>query len=101
MVGRLPKLGICAFVLDSAPWGHSMEGMKDIKALLPFPIEELRRRLGRKSYARLHEIVSGKVLCPAELAPQIEAATGGMVSRSDMRPDLWPVHGSTPAEPAA
>lgn len=67
-----------------------MDGMRNIKALLPFPIEELRRRLGRKSYARLHEIVSGKVECPAELAPQIEAATGGKVTRHDLRPDLWP-----------
>ena len=79
-----------------------MDGMKkDVRSLLPFPIEELRRRLGRKSYARLHEIVSGKVLCPAELAPWIEAATDGKVSRTDLRPDLWPVHGSTPLEPVA
>lgn len=64
--------------------------MRNIKALLPFPIEELRRRLGRKSYARLHEIVSGKVVCPAELAPKIETATDGKVTRHDLRPDLWP-----------
>lgn len=67
-----------------------MDGMRNIKALLPFPIEELRRRLGRKSYARLHEIVSGKVMCPAELAPKIEEATNGRVTRTDLRPDLWP-----------
>lgn len=28
---------------------------------------------------------------PAERAVEIERATGGEVSRSDLRPDLWPV----------
>lgn len=27
---------------------------------------------------------------PAEYAPKIEAATDGQVTRSDLRPDLWP-----------
>lgn len=26
-----------------------------------------------------------------EICPRIEAATGGLVTRSDLRPDLWPV----------
>lgn len=71
--------------------------MADIRKKLPFSIAELQRRLGRKSYARLHEIVSGKDSCSAELALEIETATGGAVSRSDLRPDLWPVQLSLPA----
>ena len=33
---------------------------------------------------------SGDVVIPAERAVEIERATGGEVSRSDLRPDLWP-----------
>ncbi|HAA04770.1 MAG TPA: Cro/Cl family transcriptional regulator [Syntrophobacteraceae bacterium] len=64
--------------------------MSDVRHLLPCPITVLKTKLGRKSYARLFEVLSGKVRCPAELAPQIEAATNGAISRSDLRPDLWP-----------
>ena len=76
---------------------NTLPGMADIRGKLPFPIAELQRRLNRKSYARLHEIVSGKDTCTAELALQIEEATGGVVSRSDLRPDLWPLHLPLPA----
>jgi DNA-binding transcriptional regulator YdaS (Cro superfamily) len=77
-----------------------MEIMNDVRNKLPFPIEELRVRLGRKSYARLHEYVAGKVPCPAELCIQIETATDGAVKRSDLREDLWP-HPSSSSDPAA
>lgn len=30
---------------------------------------------------------------PAEHAPSLEAATKGMVTRSELRPDLWPTEG--------
>ena len=66
--------------------------MADIRPLLPFSIAELQRRLDRRSYSRLHGIVSGKTECPAELAPLIEKATDRAVKRSDLRPDLWPPH---------
>jgi DNA-binding transcriptional regulator YdaS (Cro superfamily) len=45
--------------------------------------------------------VSGKKTCRAELAIQIEKATGGAVSRSDLRPDLWPPHLATAPADAA
>jgi len=73
--------------------------MVDVRHKMPFSIEELRCRLGRKSYARLHEYVSGKETCPADLCLQIETATGGVISRQDLRPDLWP-HPSPPLEVA-
>ena len=76
-----------------------MEIMNDVRGKLPFPIAELRRRLGRKSYSRLHEIVAGKVACPAELCVQIEVATDGAVNRSDLRDDLWP-HASSSLDTA-
>ena len=78
--------------VDWSMGGNILPGMADIRDKLPFSIAELQRRLNRKSYARLHEIVSGKDTCSAELALQIEEATCGKVSRSDLRPDLWPLH---------
>ena len=71
--------------------------MADIRNKLPFSVAELQRLLGWSSYASLHAIVSGKKPCRAELALEIEKATGGAVSRSDLRPDLWPPHLSLPA----
>jgi DNA-binding transcriptional regulator YdaS (Cro superfamily) len=36
---------------------------------------------------------------PAEICAQVEHVTGGAVTRSDLRPDLWPpVRSSTAAE---
>lgn len=61
----------------------------DVRPLLPFTIAELKRRLGRKSYARLHEYVSGKEECPAEVCIAIEEATGGAVPREAINPRLF------------
>ena len=69
-----------------------MRKMKDIRANLPFPIAELLRRLNRRSYSKLHQIVSGKEESPARLAVAIETATNRAVLRGDLRPDLWPDH---------
>lgn len=37
----------------------------------------------------------------AQMAVRIEAATGGKVTRSQLRPDLWPASETAPAERSA
>lgn len=76
-----------------------MGNMVDVRAYLPCSIADLQRRLGRRSYSKLHAILKGARLCPAELAVRIEDATGGAVKRGLLRPDLWPSH--NPSEDAA
>jgi hypothetical protein len=72
--------------------------MRNLTHLLPFPIAELQRRTGRKSYTWVYLYITGKVICPKKAALAIEAATNGAVLRGDLRPDLWPEksHSATP-----
>lgn len=69
----------------------------DVSDRMPFPIAELQRRLGRKSYGKVHRIITGLDKCPADVAPAIESATAGAIKRGDLRPDLWPDHQSPSA----
>ena len=55
-----------------------------------FNVADLARKLGRKSRPTLYHVLSGRFPCKAELAIEIEAATNGAVTRSMLRPDLWP-----------
>ncbi|MCE5282536.1 MAG: helix-turn-helix domain-containing protein [Deltaproteobacteria bacterium] len=47
-----------------------------------------------KDYSHVHAVLRGAVQCGPHLAIAIEKATGGQITRSDLRPDLWPVQGS-------
>ena len=50
---------------------------------------ELGRRIG-VSRSMMIRLISGKRAMTAEYAIKIETATGGQVTRSELRPDLWP-----------
>ena len=55
----------------------------------PTPQRDLARQLGvHESLISLWVTHRARII--AERAVQIEAATGGAVHRSELRPDLWP-----------
>jgi DNA-binding transcriptional regulator YdaS (Cro superfamily) len=60
------------------------------KAIDEFGLKGLAARCGVTHQAVL-KWKNGKV--PAERAVQIEAVTEGSISRSELRPDLWPPKG--------
>lgn len=47
-----------------------------------------------KPASTVHRVLNGKRLPGHRLLAAIEAATNGQVSRSDLRPDLWPQEGA-------
>lgn len=63
-------------------------------------IAALARRL-KADYSHLHAVLKGAQTAGPMFAIAIERETEGVIKRGDLRPDLWPDHGSTPAEPAA
>lgn len=50
---------------------------------------EALARLCRTTLGHLRNVMYGYRPCSAELAADIERATGGTVTRKDMRPDDW------------
>jgi len=59
----------------------------------------LARAVGKKQAHVWYWLNKGQV--PAEIAPKIEAATGGQVSKENLRPDVFgPAPTSTPSEAA-
>ena len=69
--------------------GDKIGFMRDLSNQLPFPIAELKRKLGRGSYDKVWRLIKGWDQATAETAIAIERATGGRIDRSDLRPDLW------------
>jgi DNA-binding transcriptional regulator YdaS (Cro superfamily) len=63
-------------------------------------IAQLQKKLNRSSFSSLNMILSGKRRCPAETAIQIETATNGAITRSMLRPDLWPPGETNPPLPS-
>jgi DNA-binding transcriptional regulator YdaS (Cro superfamily) len=53
-------------------------------------ISDLLRRVEMKSYCHLHTVLAGSASCSPQLAVKIEHATSGAITRSMLRPDLWP-----------
>lgn len=49
---------------------------------------KLAERIG-KSQQFVYQMRNGRKPIPAKLAPVISSATGGIVSKSTLRPDLW------------
>lgn len=72
--------------------------MSDLRGKIPTNIATLTRQV-RKTYAHVHKVISGKVTPSAALAIAIERATDGAITRSDLRPDLWP-HASSSLDTA-
>lgn len=50
--------------------------------------DALARELGI-SRTWMSQVISGREVCSPELAVEIERLTGGMVTRKDLRPDLF------------
>lgn len=46
-----------------------------------------------KPASTIHRVLNGKRMAGHQLLAAIETATQGAVSRSDLRPDLWPQEG--------
>jgi DNA-binding transcriptional regulator YdaS (Cro superfamily) len=61
-------------------------------------------RLGKQigcSRSKISWLVCRAAMIDAGDAVAIEAATGGAVAKSDLRPDLWPPRAEHPAAPVA
>jgi len=71
--------------------------MIDLREKVP-NIAALTVQLG-KTYSHIHAVLRGDVQAGPTLAIAIEEATKGEISRSDLRPDLWP-HASSSLDTA-
>ncbi len=83
---RLPKYFVCLKAFGSLNSGL----MTELRAILKkagIKQSAVARAAGR-SAGTVSQWVSGNRQVPADLVPAIEAETG--ISRSDIRPDLWP-----------
>ena len=72
-----------------------MEPTKDTnplieKALEGFGSQAALAEAAGFSQTAINFILNGKMGISAEMAVGIDRATGGRVSKSDLRPDLWP-----------
>lgn len=70
-------------VLESKPF-------PDCRHLVPGTIHSLWLLVGKLTYPRFYEKVAGITQCSAEIAVDIEKASGRKIHRGDLRPDLWP-----------
>lgn len=61
----------------------------DCRHLVPGSIKSLWLAVGKLTYPRFYEKIAGITQCSAELAVEIEKASGRKIHRGDLRPDLW------------
>lgn len=63
----------------------------DVRKLVPskMTLVALMRAVGRKSYPSFHNVLSGRDVCPPELAILIHTETRGAVPKYALRPDIW------------
>jgi hypothetical protein len=95
---RQGKLSIIFALANPPPW-HSIGVMVDIRPYLPCTVRQLQVKLEIQSYSQFHAAVSGKRPIQPMLAIRISNATG--ISKSLIRPDLWPPRKSRQSDPAA
>ena len=72
--------------------------MSDLRSKVP-NIAALTRAV-HKDYAHIHAVLRGATPAGPKLAIAIESATNGKITRSELRPDLWP-HPSFSPDPEA
>lgn len=66
-----------------------MEALERAKDILGGTEKALADAVGR-TQPTVHEVLKRGKRVPAEWCPKIEEATTGKVTRSQLRPDLWP-----------